>query len=331
MKSISGNFQKNTIKSQKTENNLSKKNQIDIWSDHFESLAKTQKIRNTTRIAELEPKLRNVDYYMECDMVPTWNELTTALKHTPIRKSAGIDKIPSEVWKLVQSENAPESPLARLIYEMVQKAWKGGSISAVNNTSIVIPIPKKGDLSNPNNYRGISLIPTLLKLISKIIAIKLSEMDCKHGILVKEQAGFRNREECVAQATSLYEIVKRRKLESKSTFVAFIDFEKAYDKVPHDLLALKLKQNKIGGKLLKVIQNLYMNPYMAVRYGSETSKSFKYGCGVRQGCPMSPILFDIYINDIFKRMKGVTVPGISKTIPGLLFADDAEMKSNLNY
>ncbi|OMJ20261.1 hypothetical protein AYI70_g4221 [Smittium culicis] len=106
-------------------------------------------------------------------------------------------------------------------------------------------------------------------------------MDFKHGIPVKEQAGFRNREECVAQATSLYEIVKRRKLESKSTFVAFIDFEKAYDKVPHYLLVLKLKQNKIGGKLLKVIQNLYMSPYMAVRYGSETSKSFKYGCGVR--------------------------------------------------
>ncbi|OMJ13848.1 hypothetical protein AYI69_g8824, partial [Smittium culicis] len=117
--------------------------------------------------------------------------------------------------------------------------------------------------------------------------MEINKIDLKYNILVKEQAGFRSREECVAQATCIYEMVMRRKLEFKPTFVAFIDFEKAYDKVPHDLLMIKLQQNKIGGNLLKVIKSLYQCPEMVARM------------------PMSPILFDIYINDIFEGMDGV--------------------------
>ncbi|OMJ20932.1 putative RNA-directed DNA polymerase from transposon X-element [Smittium culicis] len=74
--------------------------------------------------------------------------------------------------------------------------------------SVVVPIPKKGDMRDPNNYRGISLIPTLAKVISKIVARRLCAIDNKHEILAKEQAGFRSREECVAQATTLYEVVE---------------------------------------------------------------------------------------------------------------------------
>ncbi|OMJ10907.1 hypothetical protein AYI70_g10043 [Smittium culicis] len=62
---------------------------------------------------------------------------------------------------------------------------------------------------------------------------------------------------------------------------------------------------------------------MVVRCGNEISRAFQHCCGVRKGCRMSPILFDIYINDIFEGMDGVEVPGLDEKIPGLLFADDA--------
>ncbi|OMJ29131.1 RNA-directed DNA polymerase from mobile element jockey [Smittium culicis] len=68
---------------------------------------------------------------------------------------------------------------------------------------------------------------------------------------------------------------------------------------------------------------MYDAPKIAVRVGNEVSNSTEYLCGVRQGCPASPILFDFYINDIFKGMRGVRVPGLTSCIPGLLFADDA--------
>ncbi|OMJ15357.1 Retrovirus-related Pol polyprotein from type-1 retrotransposable element R2, partial [Smittium culicis] len=59
------------------------------------------------------------------------------------------------------------------------------------------------------------------------------------------------------------------------------------------------------------------------RIGNDASVPTEYLCGVRQGCPASPLLFDFYINDIFKGVRGVRVPGITTRIPGLLFADDA--------
>ncbi|OMJ19396.1 LINE-1 retrotransposable element ORF2 protein [Smittium culicis] len=85
----------------------------------------------------------------------------------------------------------------------------------------------------------------------------------------------------------------------------------------------KLRSVGIGGKLLNMIKGMYDAPKIAVRVGNEVSNPTEYLCGVRQGCPASPILFDFYINDIFKGVRGVRVPGLTSRIPGLLFADDA--------
>ncbi|OMJ14071.1 RNA-directed DNA polymerase from mobile element jockey [Smittium culicis] len=85
----------------------------------------------------------------------------------------------------------------------------------------------------------------------------------------------------------------------------------------------KLRSVGIGGKLLNMIKGMYDAPKIAVRVGNEVSNSIEYLCGVRQGYPASPILFDFYINDIFKSVSVVRVRGLTSRIPGLLFADDA--------
>ncbi|OMJ14698.1 putative RNA-directed DNA polymerase from transposon X-element [Smittium culicis] len=72
-----------------------------------------------------------------------------------------------------------------------------------------------------------------------------------------------------------------------------------------------------------MIKGIYDAPKIAVRVGNEVSNPTEYLCGVRQGCPASPILFEFYINDIFKSVRGVRVPGLISRIPGLLFAEDA--------
>ncbi|OMH80212.1 LINE-1 retrotransposable element ORF2 protein, partial [Zancudomyces culisetae] len=86
--------------------------------------------------------------------------------------------------------------------------------------------------------------------------------------------------------------------------------------------------NKINGKLLTVIKELYANAKIKVRVGNTLSEAMDFERGVRQGCPASPMLFDIFINDIFEGMEGIEVPGIQKKIPGLLFADDTVLLSD---
>ncbi|OMJ26312.1 hypothetical protein AYI70_g272 [Smittium culicis] len=85
----------------------------------------------------------------------------------------------------------------------------------------------------------------------------------------------------------------------------------------------KLRSVGIGGKLLNMIKGMYDAPKIAVRVGNKVSNPTEYLCGVRQGFPASPILFDFYINDLFKGVRGVRVPGLTSRIPGLLFADDS--------
>ncbi|OMJ16809.1 Retrovirus-related Pol polyprotein from type-1 retrotransposable element R2 [Smittium culicis] len=84
----------------------------------------------------------------------------------------------------------------------------------------------------------------------------------------------------------------------------------------------KLRSVGIGGKLLNMIKGMNDAPKIAVRVENDVSNPTEYLCGVRQGRPASPILFDFYINDIFKGVSGVRVPGITSRIPGLLFADN---------
>ncbi|ORD97386.1 LORF2 [Hepatospora eriocheir] len=72
-----------------------------------------------------------------------------------------------------------------------------------------------------------------------------------------------------------------------------------------------------------MIEAFYENPTLCVRVGGEISRDVPYNRGVRQGCPSSPILFDLFINDILNEVKGIKVPGVQEPLKGLLFADDA--------
>ncbi|OMJ22475.1 RNA-directed DNA polymerase from mobile element jockey [Smittium culicis] len=103
-------------------------------------------------------------------------------------------------------------------------------------------------------------------------------------------------------------------------------------------LVHKLRSVGIEGKLLNMIKGMYDAPKIAVRVGNFISSPIEYLYGVRQGYPASPILFDFYINDIFKNVRGVRVPGLTPRLPELLFADDvvllaessAELQDALN-
>ena len=296
-----------------------------VWAQHFEALAKdeTGNSRTDEYWISILPAVDTEPTRELCDDPLTWTEARAAINAIPNGKAAGIDKIPGELLKLTQEEEAPSSQLGKALWALLEKIWTEAKVPESYRSAIVVPIPKKGDMTDPDNYRGISLIAVCLKVISKIVATRLHLIAERDNLVVKEQAGFRTREECVAQVTTLVEVVKRRSNKGMMTHAIFIDFAKAYDKVPHSGMLRKLESIGIRGHLYKVIRALYEDPRMCVRIGNDLSEQVAYRCGVRQGCPASPILFDLYINDIFKGIEGITVPGILEKLPGLLFADDA--------
>ncbi|KKO75094.1 endonuclease-reverse transcriptase [Vairimorpha ceranae] len=301
-----------------------KKGKEELWARHFGDLAsdKTGHSRDLEYWNSKFPK--KCEAFPECDESLSYEDLRIALKTTPWGKAPGLDGIPADILKVISMEEEPESKAAQALWITVRAIWNEAVIPREINVGEVVPIPKKVmSVVNMGDTRGIALLPSLTKVVAKIAANRISQIAETHGLLAKEQAGFRTLEECTAQVATLYEVVKRRSIRNQSTYLAFIDYAKAYDKVPQGALLRKLESIGIGGHLLQVVKSLYEDPRMCVRVGSSTSPVVNYHCGVRQGCPASPILFDLFINDLLQGMDGVAIPGVSEAVSGLLFADDA--------
>ncbi|KAL6121643.1 hypothetical protein NUSPORA_01416 [Nucleospora cyclopteri] len=157
----------------------------------------------------------------------------------------------------------------------------------------------------------------------KVLNNRLLRSHSKESLTGKHQVGFMPQVEGLSAVASLIEIAQRRLHEKKETWVAFLDLRKSFDLVPHNLMLQKLMNKGVGIKFLELIKNIYENSMSEIRIGKASSKSFKVSKGVRQGCPLSPLLFDISIDDIFANIKPISVACIENNkFYGTLFADD---------
>lgn len=98
--------------------------------------------------------------------------------------------------------------------------------------------------------------------------------------------------------------------------------------MPHERLFYKLEKIGLGSRLISFIKRMYDNTFMRVKVNNKLTDAFRYERSVRQGCPTSPLLFNIYINEILDRIRAVPVPGLSDGLKGLVFADDTVLVSD---
>ena len=303
------------------------------WADHYGALARDDTGHSRDPIHWQGMGKPREEEMQDLDRAISWTELTEAIQAIRAGKAAGKDGLPPEWFKamaepLSSAGDNPSSPMGMAFLKVIQAIWQQASIPACWNEAVVVSVPKKGDPTCMDNYRGISLIGVALKVLCTVVTHRMKEALEDRGLLVCEQAGFRSKEECMGQVTALYEVCTRRAALDEPTYAAFIDFRKAYDTVPHEALMRKLWCIGIRGRTLDFIKSLYQNSGVAVRAGGILSRSFPLRKGLRQGCPMSPILFDIFINDILEGLDadGVEVAGVDeRKLPGLLFADDVAL------
>ena len=147
----------------------------------------------------------------------------------------------------------------------------------------------------------------------------------QHKLYADEQNGFRKNRSCEDHLFSLSSIIRNRKREKLPTFVAFVDFEKAFDRVDRNLLFYKLKFMGFDGKILNMIKTIYSDCKSCVNVNGYLTGNFSTELGVRQGDALSPTLFGLYINDLAKALndsgKGIKLSE-DLTIALLLYADD---------
>jgi hypothetical protein len=237
------------------------------------------------------------------------DEVTDILATLNTTKASGPDLIHPRLLR--EGANQLGFPLAILINTSMKegkfpKQWKLANVS---------PIYKKDDKSLVTNYRPISLLSCLGKVVEKCVYKKLNNYLLDNCLLTPLQSGFRPRDSTAYQLTDIYNTLTEALDAGKEVRIIFCDISKAFDRVWHKGLILKLKQIGIEGNVIKWINDYLTGRKQRVVLNSKYSEWKDTNSGVPQGSVLGPLLFLIFINDI--------VTDINATVK--LFADDTTL------
>jgi len=242
-------------------------------------------------------------------------EVEHALSKMKLGKATGPDRIPAEVFLALDDLGITEiTKLMNIIYD-------SGEIPVDMKRSIFIALPKKPGTTDCEQHRTISLMSHLTKVLLRIIMKRVrNKLDPE---ISETQFGFVPDSGTRNAIFTLQTLMERSIEVQRDLYLCFIDYSKAFDRVKHEELFKILKQLNLDGKDLRILQNLYWEQEAALRVENEYSE-FKPICrGVRQGCVLSPDLFNIYSEMILRKISdydGVKVNG--HNINNLRYADD---------
>ena len=227
-------------------------------------------------------------------IVATEEEVNDLLKCIDTTKATGPDGISP---KLLYEAGASIVPsLTKLINLSLStskvpnyKDWKIAN---------VIPLFKKGDKHERNNYRPVSLLSCVSKILERIVFKHLFNYLREHGLLSKDQSGFQPGDSTVNQLSFLYHFLAEALDQKKDVHIVFCDIKKAFDRVWHKGLIYKLRKIGISGTLLLWFMDYLNDRHQRVVVRGQQSEVGSIKAGVPQGSVLGPLLFLIYIDDI---------------------------------
>ena len=293
------------IKDSDTEELLTMPADIDeAWKNYFSNLLNPTD-PNQERI-EIHPPTENdvnLDVILE-------EEVERAVRVSKNGKAPGTDLICNELYKL-------GTPLTTSwLTKIFDQAYKSGKVPDEWGQAIICPIYKnKGDRLKCENYRGISLLNHATKVYEYILERKLR--DLVEEKLGPWQHGFRSNRSTKDMIFTLRRIADKHWEFNRPLYIAFIDLEKAFDRVPRGGLWSKLNQYGIPQQLQRAITSLYRSTTNTVRTGNDAELWFETTAGVRQGSVLSPLLFILYLDLVIKE-----VAKEQRTTNILAYADD---------
>jgi len=243
------------------------------------------------------------------------SEVRGALQTMKRNKAAGPDEVVTEMIVVLEDFGIEK------LTEVLNEVYDSGQIPEDLSKSIFIALPKKTGAIECELHRTISLMSHVIKILLRILMMRArSKIKPEIG---KEQFGF-VKDAGTKNAIFVLRILSERAIEmQKDLYVCFIDYTKAFDKVQHEELFNMLGSLDLDGKDLRVLRNLYWEQSACMRVGDDTSSYTNIRRGVRQGCVLSPDLFNLYSEIILREistLQGFLIGG--HNLNNLRYADD---------
>jgi hypothetical protein len=276
----------------------------EAWRQYFRD-ALNQKNDSNRELEKAEPVLgpeRQIDT----------GEVRQALKAMKKGKSGGESEVVTELLK------AGKGALAGHITKLFNKIWQDNVIPEDWRKGTIIPVyKKKGDSLVCANYRPVKLLEHTMKVLEKIIIGRLKSL-----LHINEmQRGFM-RGRSTTDAIFLLRQLQQKYIEkNKSLWMAFVDLEKAYDRVPREMVWWALRRQLVPERLIDLIRTLYQDPVSFVRTEAGDTEPFAVDIGLHQGSALSPLLFIVTMEEVTRNIR----QGLPWEV---LFADDLVLMAN---
>jgi len=272
---------------------------VSVFNEDYKSLHSTGEVKE-------------VQEFIECDF--SKDEVIRLLKTMKPNKAPG----PDDIYPKILVECAEE--LGEVVLTIFRSSFNSGQVPTDWKLANVTPLYKKGPKNDPGNYRPVSLTSVLGKVFETLLKMRIMIFLETNSLLSDYQYGFRKGKSCTTNLLKFYDKVTEEIDKGNSVDVIYIDFQKAFDKVPHEALLFKMKRFGLGNSVIRWIDSWLANRKQRVHINGKFSDWAEVKSGVPQGSVLGPILFIMFIDDISWDLN-------SKLS---IFADDLKVMSIVN-
>ena len=267
------------------------KEKADIRKQHFQELLNCHRPVQPLVHTWVQAQHRDSLQDFPSDEVPTLSEVQAAVNALKNYKAAGVCGISPEMIKYGGQDGL------KMLHTLISNVWHTGVVPEDWRKALIVPLFKKGDPTNIDNYRGISL----LSLPGKVFAILLKNrlQRWAEGLLLEAQCGFRKGRSCNDAIYSLNGLCELTRKTGNELHACFIDLSKAYDSVDRPLAWELFESMGFPPKMLQLIKQLHHNTTCAMQADKDKQGSwFQVSTGFKQGDVNAPLFFNIFLDNI---------------------------------
>lgn len=249
-------------------------------------------------------------------------EVKAALRRMMSGKSPGLDGIPLELYRLCQDILTP------LLARLFTAIWATMAVPPHFLKGLITVLYKSGPTTDPSNYRPITLLGTDYRVFAKVLANRLEQV--LPQVIDPQQTAFLRGRSIGDNIMMLQLLPEVLAADGRSAVIAFCDFVKAYDTIDRSFLLASMRRLGVDGRFLSIVRLLLSNTLSCARVNGCLSSFHRFHSGVRQGCPLAPLLY-LFIGQALQRFLRDHGVGISVTadsaapITALQFADDTKV------